>query len=114
MIFEYTDLTFGKNSLYRSANKSKGILPFYPINVNVLEKEMTAQGWQAINIININQQYLTWYSDFLIRIITMRDEITLKFGKKAFSSAYACYSKILEEIMLGHLGGSIVYATKPI
>ncbi|MEM9242862.1 MAG: methyltransferase domain-containing protein [Pseudomonadota bacterium] len=112
MIFEYTNLCEGKNPFYQQEDKSKGILPFYPLNLTPIKKSMENIGWQSIEIIDVSDKYQVWYINLLKKLLTAHQQVIAQFDTAYFTSAYLLYSKMLSEILRGTLGGAIIYASK--
>ena len=105
IIFEYADLTEGRNpfTILHDARRF-----FLAIRPGQIVEMMRQAGWQKTKIQMITADYERWYDDFVKRIVARKNEIIAKFGAEKYEVAFTRYSKMLNEIRAGTLGGCIV------
>ena len=96
--------------LYRSGKD--GRTPFIPISLNHIDTMLQKTGWRLDDIIDVSDDYLRWYDNLLKTLHHRKNEVILKFGKDAFLSANATYTRIKRSLVTKNAYGSIVYAEK--
>ncbi len=111
LIFDYSNKTAkGRTCLCRKGGDR--VTPFMPIDVNHIKPQLQQAGWQLQELLDITEQYLSWYKDLLDRIDSNVNVITRCFGESALASAQKTYREIYNALLNRELGGTIIYAQK--
>lgn len=107
IIFEYADLTHGHNPFTILHDARRFFLAIRPEQIGEM---MQQAGWRRTKVQIITADYERWYDAFVKRIAARKSEIIVKFGAEKYEMAFTRYSKMLNEIRSGTLGGCIVEA----
>lgn len=84
----------------------------YPVDLSDIEATLDAGSWRLVKIVNLNELYFKWYSQFLTQLSLHKDQLLLSFTENAYYKVEMLFSDMLRKIKLGKLGGAIIFALK--
>ena len=86
---------------------------WHPLGPLELPEVLTAAGWYAIELRDLQPEFVHWYRDLCERIGAKRDEITRAFGPDWYEFVAREYAGILDMVRTRVLGGLLVRARRP-
>jgi SAM-dependent methyltransferase len=106
VIFDYTQLT-PASSLQDLAEKS-----MYPLQLEVLAKELPRAGWEILAVDDLTIEYKIWYKKLLEKLDTQQAQLEKDYTWEDISRVKGTFQNFLDQFNNGVLGGAIVYARK--
>ncbi|MFA6118681.1 MAG: methyltransferase domain-containing protein [Parachlamydiales bacterium] len=105
IIFDYTDLTTGKDNLLVGMGKRAS---FLPIRIKDFETLVDRAGWKITKYVNLDSKFEIWYKNFLDLVESKRFEIDEKFGKNSTNYVRGKYDLIYYGLKQKWLGGCLI------
>lgn len=84
----------------------------HPLNIATIEATLEQGSWSLLKSVDLNEQYLKWYSHFITQLGLHKEKLLSDFTERAYTKVEALFSEMLKKIKQGHLGGAIVFAVK--
>ena len=85
---------------------------WHPLRPRELPERLTAAGWTAVSIRDLQAEFVHWYARLCARIADKQREITREFGRDWYDFVARDYAGILEMVRAGVLGGVLVRARR--
>ena len=86
---------------------------WHPLRPLELPDVLTAAGWTAVEVRDLQPEFVYWYRRLRTHIADKRSEITREFGRAWYDFVAEEYAGILEMVRAGVLGGLLVRARRP-
>jgi SAM-dependent methyltransferase len=109
-IFDYTDPGTFKDS---ALGKHVELLNWQPLNLSNISSLLSGAGWMTQTMHDVTADYIRWYKTFSERIRELRPQLIQECGIETWEYASNFYDLMHESLLTGHMGGAIVYATRP-
>ena len=68
-------------------------------------------GWRLDETVELNEEYLRWYADFVQRIEANREAVIAKSSEGFYDYVLTRYSETLTDVREGRLGSAVLYST---
>ena len=104
-IFDYAQAT--QHALPASLGSEIG----KPIILDRVEEQLIRAGWQRFEAINLTDSYITWYGDFLQKLISCRDRIVEAHGDDWYDYFAQWYGALHQALIDGELQGVLIRAS---
>lgn len=114
VVFDYINMTLGKNmsDLSDASQYFINLTRRRSIDLEDFSNLAKQAGWKITKIKNLDQEYIKWYRELLVKIEKNRDEIKSLFGKDELALVEKTYNEIYSSLLEKNMGGAIVYAIK--
>jgi ubiquinone/menaquinone biosynthesis C-methylase UbiE len=112
LIFDYSSPGFfSKVNPFGGHTGSTVAESFSPINLAAINELLLKTHWKLKKIINLNDKYRYWYQTLISKMENQKDDLTQRFGQTTFDEMYFGYTRLLDLIERGEIGGCIIHAT---
>jgi SAM-dependent methyltransferase len=106
VIFDYSTNDINP---YKMPEREEGD-PWFPVYLPGIDETLKNCGWEVVNIRDITEDFIRWYTDLVDRIKENKEEI-IRFGSREwFSFMLAFYSGLLSSFQMKKLGGTLLRA----
>lgn len=82
----------------------------HPMDLSKIESVLDNGSWKLVKLVNLNELYLKWYSQFLEKLSLDKDRLLSIFTVNAYRKVESLFTDMLHKIKTGKLGGAIVIA----
>jgi len=110
-LLEYAD-PYGRFAAASGGDPSRGW--WHPLRPRELPELLKPAGWTAVEVRDLQPEFIYWYRQLCRRIAGKRHEITREFGHDWYEFVAREYAGILGMIRAGVLGGVLVRARRPL
>jgi len=86
---------------------------WHPLRPLELPEVLAAADWDAVELRDLQPEFVHWYGDLCARITAKRHEITREFGPDWYEFVAREYAGILDMVRAGVLGGLLLRARRP-
>lgn len=104
-IFDYTTLTNENLNLKDLTNNE-----MHPISLDTLNNSLKQTNWELIDIRNLNNEYINWYSQFLSKLEQEKDVLLNELTAEAYDKVHETFITLNNLFKNKKMGGGIVYA----
>jgi len=108
IIFEYTDLTNGKDAI--KLRGDEGEKNFSPVMPDTIAELLKQSGWNIDRFQELDAEYEKWYANLYEKILLNKAEIVNCFSREAYDWAESIYGGLLQSIKDKEIGGCIIIA----
>ncbi len=85
-------------------------LPMQPVMIDEFENILNGVGWELVKIINLDQKYIIWYTNFINKLHIKKDELLRDFTEEAYNELEHNFLELLNNMHNKNLGGAVIYA----
>jgi len=107
-IFDYTQTVSTDLSMTDLAGKT-----MYPLSLSDLKVIFDAAGWELVEILDLRDNYLKWYEQFLQKIVAMKEkELLNEFSQATYQRVFDTFSNLLQNLRDNTLSGALIIGKK--
>lgn len=108
VIFDYVNM--GRDEKYHL--KDLAGKEMYPVLAKPLLDFMARTGWLLLEFVDLSENFISWYKDFLDKLIHQREELLKEFSDTAYQKVHDTFSALLRDLESKQLGGGVWYAKR--
>lgn len=107
IIFDHVDRGGYQDDPLMDAGK-----PFLPnpLRLDETKESLTSTGWQAPDIVEVHDHYISWYARLVDKIARARDEVIAVAGQRGYHHVHGLYQGLLNAALQQKLGAAVITA----